>query len=221
MATYNSPQILMATRHRPIYDGLLHTCSGTIVFPVGTLIATTSTIRLMRVQANKIVPTRFILDASGNLDGHVTLGSRSLAGTLGYVTSLDKNGTNLSFNAAGSAATAIPAGLLAAATAPIVAGSVTSVTNFGGGSGVGQLASGGVAVYNTLLTPADALMRGYDANVMDVAVTTTAASSTALTTAVQWTFTLEFLAVGRDQDVNFARPYAYTDRYTNTTQLSS
>lgn len=219
MATYNSPQILMATRHRPIYDGLLHTCSGTMVFPVGTVIAATSQIRLMRVQTNKIVPTRFILDSSGNLDGHATLGSRTLTGDLGYILSVDKNGTNLSLNAAGSAATPDVDLLLASGTTPIIAASVAGVSTFGTTAGAGQLASGGVAVYNTLVAGLD--RRGYDANVMDIAVTTIAGSSTALTTAVQWTFTLEFLAVGRDQDVNFAKPYAYDSRYSLTTQQSS
>lgn len=219
MATYNSPQILMATRHRPIYDGLLHTCSGTMVFPAGTVIAATSQIRLMRVQANKIVPTRFILDSSGNLDGHATLGSRTLTGDLGYILSVDKNGTNLSLNAAGSAATPDVDLLLASGTTPIIAASVAGVSTFGTAAGAGQLASGGVAVYNTLVAGLD--RRGYDANVMDIAVTTIAGSSTALTTAVQWTFTLEFLAVGRDQDVNFAKPYAYDSRYSLTTQQSS
>lgn len=210
MAVFKSQAIYEAARARQVYDGLLHTVQRSILIPSGTTLANGDIIRMLRIQPNKVVPTRVLVDVSGNLDGHATLGSRTLTATMGYLRSSDRNGTNLSVNAAGSAATESAAILLAAATTPIVAGSVASVTNFGGASGVGQMASGGFAVYNNLAGSLDP--RGYDANVMDVAISITANSSTATTADITVQLTLEFAGVSSDP--NSIPPYLYRDRYS-------
>lgn len=233
MATFKSEAIHNAYRARPVYDGVLHTYSRSITFPSGTLIASGDTIRFMRIDPSKLVVTRLFLDISGNLDGHATLGSRTLTGKMGYLRSADVNGTNLSFtlHADTGAVTTTPAtenddGLLITTTAPLLAGSVASVTNFGGGSGVGQLASGGWAFYNT--SPLEVAMipdRGdntgtgtatniaYSANVMDIAITATANSSTATTKDIVAQLTIEFATVSTSP--SSVPPYRYRDRYSS------
>lgn len=233
MATFKSEAIHNAYRARPVYDGVTHTYSRSITFPSGTLIGSGDTIRFMRIDPSKMTICRVFLDISGNLDGHATLGSRTLAGTLGLLRSADTNGNNLSFTIDANTglvtttqATESAAGILAAATTPLLAGSVASVTNFGGGSGVGQLASGGFAFYNTApvvvaLIPdrgdntssGTATNVAYSANVMDIAITTTAASSTATTKDIVAQLTIEFVAVSTSP--SSVPPYRYRDRYSS------
>lgn len=218
MAVFKSVDIFKANRFRQIHDGLLHSTQASILIPSGTTLLNGDVIRLIRIDPSKIVPTRVIFDIGGNLDGHATLGSRTLTGTLGYLRSANRSGTNLSVKVSdGTAASESSAILLAAATTPIVAGSVASVTNFGGASGAGQLASGGVAVYNNLAGSLDS--RGYDANVMDVAISITANSSTATTADIVVQFTMEFLGVSATPSAQ--TPFIYADRYSNTTGYSS
>lgn len=193
MATFKSQAILRANRFRSPGEGQVTYVPFGITIPSGTLIGASDVIRLGRIDPSKIIVTGVYLDISDNLDGHGTLGSRTLAGTLGLLRSANRGGTNLSTNAAGSAATEAADFLLTAAATPLVAGSVGSVTNFGGGAGVGQLASGGVAKYNTVVAALN--RRGYDANVMDVAISMTAASSTATTADIVIACTLECFGV--------------------------
>lgn len=209
MATsLKSHEIYRASRARPVHDGLLHTRQGSLLVPSGTLIEDNCTIRLFRVAPNKIVPTRVIVDINGNLDGHATAGSRTLVGTLGYLKSSDRAGTNLSFAASGSAMTEDPDFLLTAASAPIV--DPGTVDEFGTAGDGAILSSGGVHIYN--VAPAAMDGAGYDGNVADVAISVTEPSSTATTADIVIRVTLEFYAVSTAPE-NYT-PYQYRDRYS-------
>lgn len=212
--------VLKATRARAIHDGKIFSYSESILVPSGTLFASGNVMRFFRIDPSKTIPLRIIYDQSGNLDGHAVAATRTLTGTAGYILSANRAGTNLSLTAAGGAATTQPAGLIAAAQTAVV-GSVASQT-FGNDDGTtALLQNGGVGIYN----PVVAILtdpRGYDASVMDVAVTFTGNSSTATTTDIYCTLTLEFMGIGRSPTGGaFLKPYTYTDRYDNTTQQSS
>jgi hypothetical protein len=237
MATFRAREILQARRARPVHDGLMGSVSGTITIPSGTLIGAGDVIRLFRVEASKIIPVRVIVDIGGNLDGHATPAARTLTGDLGYLRSADRSGTNLSFAYDTTVTTLTPAltttpatedvdALLLAATTPIVAGSVVNVTAFGITAAAGQLANGGVAVYNNIIggtagSQADSWGKiqssnvqnlAYNANVMDVAITTLVTSSTATTFDIPLTVTVEFFPVTATAST---QPfYIYRDRYS-------
>jgi hypothetical protein len=218
MATFKCNEIYRASRARPVYDGLLHTRQATLLIPSGTLIGSGDTIRFFRVAPNKIIPTRILVDIDGNLDGHATPASRTLAGTMGYLRSSDRSGTNLSFAASGSAMTEDADYLLIAASVPAL--DPGTVDEFGTAGDGAILGNGGMHIYNhgygsavvgLATTVSDS--EGYDGNVADVAITTTAASSTATTADIQVRVTLEFLAVSADA-LSY-KPYLYLDRYTS------
>lgn len=217
MATYTSLDIYRAHRARPIHDGLIHSAKGTIVIPSGTLIADNSVIRLFRVDPSKIIPMRVIWDQSGPLDGHATPGTRALVGTLGYLKSANRAGTNLSFtrpttsapyattDVTTTAATEDAAFLLVAASIPNPdPGTVDEFGTAGDGS---VLNNGGVCIFPVAPAAMDA--RGYNANVMDVAVTFTEASTTATTADVIINCTLEFAGVANAGTSGNVRPYFY------------
>lgn len=193
MATYKSQAILRANRFRAPTEGRVDSVGWAITIPSGTLIASGDTIRLGRVDPGKIIPKCVLIDFGGNLDGHATPASRTLAGTLGYLKSANRAGTNLSVNAAGSAATESAAGLLAAATAPTSAS--TGMTSFGTAGAAGLLSTGGAGIFPVVTTSGLVDSRGYDANVMDVAITFTANSSTATTADIVIACTLEYFGV--------------------------
>ena len=218
-----SPSILKAARARPVYDGKLHTVSDTITIPTGTAFASTNVLRLFRIDPNKVIPTRFIFDFP-KLDGNAT---PTLTGTLGLILSTNRAGSNISFtldasgNPTTTSATADDDFFLVAAATPVLVS--TAATTFGSAGATGGIVGlGGVAVFNTRGATGIPDARGYDANVMDVAITLggTQASVTSGNNVLQ--VTMEFMGVGRAPALGaFAKPYVYDARYDLTTQLSS
>ena len=225
MPSINSPGVLKAARARPVYDGKLHTVSETILIPAGTVFAATNTIRLFRVDPNKIIPTRFVCDFP-KLDGNAT---PTLTGDLGYLLSANRAGTNISFtldasgNPTAIAATADPDFLVVAAATPVLVGGTAATTFGSAGATGGIIGLGGVAVFNTrVATSLIPDSRGYDANVLDVAITLAGTQASVTASAGVLQVTMEFLAVGRSPNTaGFDRPYVYDSRYSLTTQLSS
>lgn len=204
-----SADIYRATRARPVHDGRLHSVQFSLLVPSGTLIDDNATLRLGRVDPSKCVFTRVLVDINGNLDGHATPASRTLVGTLGLIKSSDRSGNNLSFKIS-STTTAADDDVdffLQAAAAPII--DPGTVDEFGTAGDGAILSSGGFHIYNTYLASQDS--RGYDANVMDVAISVTEPSSTATTADVIVTVTLEFMGVARSPSSQL--PYLYKDRY--------
>lgn len=221
--TYKAEGLYRAHRARPVYDGLLRSVSSTILIPSGTLLANADIIRFFRVAPSQIAPTRLIVDCSGPLDGHATAGSRTLTATLGYLKSSDRSGTNLSYlvSTTTTAATESSDLLLLAASAPVVNAQTTSFANAGAAALLTQT-GGGVAVFNHGDPGSKGAKsqdsRGYDANVMDVALTMTANSSTATTADVYVTVTLEYAGVTTAPSAQ--APFLYRDRY-NSSYVSS
>lgn len=209
-----------ATRARPVHDGRLHSVKWELLVPSGTLIEDNCVIRLGRIDPSKCIITRALVDISGNLDGHATPGSRTLVGTLGYLKSADRSGTNISFkvSATTTAATEDDDYILAANSVGIVA-PTGAVDKFGAAGDEGLLGNGGFMMFAgsgvedaaTGLPSVTQDSRGYDANVMDVAISVTEPSSTATTADVILSLTLEFLGVGRTPVAG--PPYLYRDRY--------
>lgn len=208
------PGIYRAHRARAVYDGALHTQSWSLTVPSGTLIEDNAVIRIGRVEPRKCNFTRVLVDISGNLDGHATPASRTLVGTLGLVKSSDRDGNNLSFAASGSAATEDVDFFLLATSVPLA--DPGTVDEFGTAGDGAILSNGGFHIYN--LAPGSSDARGYDANVMDVAISITEPSSTATTADVVLTVTLEYGGVVTAPASG--APYLYRNRY-NTSGVSS
>lgn len=209
-STFRSPDIFKARRVRPVHDGLLGAMNFTYTLPSGTLLGVGDVIRLGRVDAAKIIPVRAIIDVSTRLDGHATAGSRTLEARLGYLKSADRAGTNISFTAAAGSTTAATEDddiLLAKGTVPLIN---SPITDFADTAATSLLTLGGVAIFNTLVAGLDS--RGYDANVMDVAITVDTASSTATLADSVISLTLEFLSVSNTPGT--VAPYIYKDRYS-------
>lgn len=226
MPNFTGNGVLKATRARAIHDGKIFSFSESILVPSGTLFANGNVLRFFRVDPSKIIPIRVVYDQSGNLDGNGTAGSRTLAGTLGYLRSANRAGTNISFtlNSDGTPtttpATESSAGLLATGTAPTSA--TTGMTTFGAAGAAGLLSTGGAGIFPVVTTSGLVDSRGYDANVMDLAVSFTANSTTATTADIVCSLTLEFVNVARGPAGGaFAKPYVYDSRYSLTTQQSS
>ena len=208
-----SVDLYRANRARPIHDGRLHSVSYSLLVPSGTLIEDNCVIRLGRVDPSKCLFTRVFVDINGNLDGHATAGSRTLVGTLGLLKSADRSGTNLSFKISdtATAATEDVDFFLAAAAAPLV--DPGTVDEFGTAGDGAILSSGGQHIYTPATGVSDS--RGYDANVMDVAISVTEPSSTATTADIILSVTLEFVGVNRSPASE--TPYIYRGRYSGST----
>lgn len=241
MPNFTAGGILKASRQRAIHDGRLLAVNESLIIPAGTLFVSTNVIRLFRVDAAKINPVRVLADISGNLDGHATPASRTLAGTLGYLRSANRAGTNLSFTydtttpltLTTTPATEDPDFILTAA-AEAKPGSSASLV-FGTAGAAGLLSSGGSGVFSQIAAGVGNASRGhvttaasnvalqqinYDANVMDVAITMTANSSTATDRDIIVSVTLEYFGLSNQPTPRWL-PYVYDSRYSLTTQLSS